>query len=41
MYNTHLRQYQRLRDWAISIALVAALVAGVFLGLNHIKEQDA
>ena len=39
MYNTHLRQ--RLRDWAISIAIVAALVAGVFLGLNHIKEQDA
>ncbi|MFJ2419275.1 hypothetical protein [Streptomyces brevispora] len=41
MYNTPLRQRQRLRDWAISIAIVAALVAGVFLWLNHIKEQDA
>ncbi|MGW0901083.1 hypothetical protein ACWD0G_29605 [Streptomyces goshikiensis] len=37
MYNTPLRQ--RLRGWAIVI--VAALVAGVFLWLNHIKEQDA
>lgn len=41
MYNTPLRQRQRLRDWAISIAIVAALVAGVFLWLNHVKEQDA
>lgn len=39
MYNTPLRQ--RLRDWAISIAIVAPLVAGVFLWLNHLKEQDA
>ncbi|MFJ5032571.1 hypothetical protein ACIQB5_31780 [Streptomyces sp. NPDC088560] len=39
MYYTPLRQ--RLRDWAISITIVAALVAGVFLWLNHMKEQDA
>ncbi|MGW3202296.1 hypothetical protein ACWDBD_48985 [Streptomyces sp. NPDC001118] len=41
MYNTPLRQRQRLRDWATSIAIVAALVAGMLLWLNHVKEQDA
>ncbi|MDH2390067.1 hypothetical protein QCN29_14955 [Streptomyces sp. HNM0663] len=41
MYNIPLRRRSLLRGWAISIAIVAALVAGVFLWLNHVKEQDA
>ncbi|MFG3403696.1 hypothetical protein [Streptomyces sp. NPDC048142] len=41
MYNTPLRRHHRLRSWAIAIAIVAALAAGVFLWLNHVKEQDA
>ncbi|MFE7116562.1 hypothetical protein ACFU99_14235 [Streptomyces sp. NPDC057654] len=42
MYDTHpLHRRRRLRDWAISIPMAAALVAGLYLWLNHIKEQNA
>lgn len=41
MYNTPLRRRRRLRIWAIAIAIVAAVVAVVFLRLTHIKEQNA
>ncbi|KOT51151.1 MULTISPECIES: hypothetical protein [Streptomyces] len=39
MDNTPL--HQRLRNWASAIAIVATLVAIVFLWLNHTKEQNA
>ncbi|MFD7661281.1 hypothetical protein [Streptomyces sp. NPDC059788] len=41
MYSTPLPQRQRLRNRAITIAIIAALGGGVFLWLNHIKEQNA
>ncbi|MEU7156056.1 hypothetical protein AB0A98_06375 [Streptomyces chrestomyceticus] len=40
MYNTPSRQRQCLRNWAITIAIVTALGAVVFLWLARIREQN-
>lgn len=40
VYNTALRRRHRLRNWAIAIAIVSAVVAGGFLRITHVKEQN-